>query len=768
MRNTILGSVCFLFLAAGCSESVVSVKNDYANALAAGDDFAALPQQLVMGSTGVATAASDDQNFYLAIKKSSLSSKWFLSSFLTQTAPVNANNIPVTSLDTKIVSFKVQNGKLYVFDVDNSRAWSDSLSPEVIVDAYPIVTSAAFDKINGSADYVLVDPSAGLNKYTAYSDQLAGNYSVHFTVDLVYSKRFNKYSDGVSFDQVFTGHSDLGDTSGTVFTPENQFTGSGTVTLSLRKYKESPDFVPAPMVGVSGGGAFYFGSKPELVKNDGSWTQSAVKWSLKDGQPAKKWVISRNILDFAKDPALKDYDVVGAMKRGIEQWNTVLGYDAFAVDIASTTDTVGDEDKSFLFIDENPSAGFAFANWRSNPDTGEIRAASIYFSSVWFLAALQAGDDLGDATAPNQLAVAPTKAELKAMTREQMKAALTQNRGGTVANKAISLAWNGSTRQQTCQMRADEAMQRMKIAATVRKAKGEKLNLGLSKKDIVERYLTHIVMHEVGHTLGLRHNFKGSLAGTPAASVMDYLDDTDTALLATPGPYDIAAVQYLYGLSTAKPTQQFCNDGYVTVDAECNVFDFGSDPYNTSAKPWYLDIVDNGDIFAFFFGMDAEMHSFARGSKKAAVRADAFDTLMKPARAIDPALLADDPFWGIWYDLLGEIALEESYLSTPDTLNAFGIRITTPLAASTQAATIVNCSNIIMNSDKIRTISSRSTCVTILDKFHTDAALTALKTVRADLDKPENQLPSTAPVADKAQFESLKAKIDKVTLGWVK
>jgi hypothetical protein len=429
---------------------------------------------------------------------------------------------------------------------------------------------------------------------------------------------------------------------------------------------------------------------------------------------------------------------------------------------------VGDEDKSFLFIDENPSAGFAFANWRSNPDTGEIRAASIYFSSVWFLAALQAGDDLGDATAPNQLAVAPSKADLKAMTRDQMKKALTQSRSGTVSNKAISLAWNGSTRQQSCQMRADESMARLKLAATVRKMKGQKLNLGLSKKDIVERYLSHIVMHEVGHTLGLRHNFKGSLAGTPAASVMDYLDDPDTAALSAPGTYDIAAVQYLYGLSTTKPTDQFCNDSYVTRDAECNVFDSGSDPWNTNAKLWYLDIVDNMDIFAFFFGMDSETHSFARGAKKAAVRADAFDTLMKPARAIDPALLAEDPFWGVWYDLLGEIALEESYLASTDTLNALGVRITTPLSTATQAATLVNCSNIIMNSDKIRTISSRSTCVTILDTFHTDEALTALKTVRADLDKPENQLPSTAPVADKAQFDSLKAKIDKITLNWVK
>jgi hypothetical protein len=249
---------------------------------------------------------------------------------------------------------------------------------------------------------------------------------------------------------------------------------------------------------------------------------------------------------------------------------------------------------------------------------------------------------------------------------------------------------------------------------------------------------------------------------------MDYLDDPDTVLTSSPGTYDVAAVQYLYGLSTVKPADKFCNDDYVSTDAECNLFDSGSDPWNTSAKLWYLDIVDNQDIFAFFFGLDSETHSFARGAPTAAGRADAFDTLMKPARAIDPALLAQDPFWGIWYDLLGEIAIEESYLLTADQLSSLGVRITTPLADSTQATTIVNCSNIIDNTDKIRTYSSRATCVTVLDTFHTDAALTALKTVRADLDKPENQPPSTSSVAEKALFDSLKAKIDRTTLAWVK
>ena len=34
-------------------------------------------------------------------------------------------------------------------------------------------------------------------------------------------------------------------------------------------------------------------------------------------------------------------------------------------------------------LEEHPSYGAAFANWRSNPNTGEIRGSSVYFSSLW-------------------------------------------------------------------------------------------------------------------------------------------------------------------------------------------------------------------------------------------------------------------------------------------------------------------------------------------------------------------------------------------------
>jgi len=70
----------------------------------------------------------------------------------------------------------------------------------------------------------------------------------------------------------------------------------------------------------------------------------------------------------------------------------------------------------------------------------------------------------------------------------------------------------------------------------------------------VVKHLLFTVIHEVGHTLGLRHNFIAAEDGH--SSVMDYADDLDTSdpglpvfggkFLSSPGRYDVYAITYGY------------------------------------------------------------------------------------------------------------------------------------------------------------------------------------------------------------------------------
>ncbi len=65
-----------------------------------------------------------------------------------------------------MVSFRLQNQMLYVFDVDDTKHQSDVINPEVIVDAYPVINGfGPFDILSGARNYILIDPSAGKNDF---------------------------------------------------------------------------------------------------------------------------------------------------------------------------------------------------------------------------------------------------------------------------------------------------------------------------------------------------------------------------------------------------------------------------------------------------------------------------------------------------------------------------------------------------------------------------------------------------------------------------
>eukprot|EP00924_Labyrinthula_sp_SR-Ha-C_P006606 snap_masked-scaffold_38-processed-gene-2.60-mRNA-1 protein AED:1.00 eAED:1.00 QI:0/0/0/0/1/1/3/0/911 len=99
-------------------------------------------------------------------------------------------------------------------------------------------------------------------------------------------------------------------------------------------------------------------------------------------------------------------------------------------------------------------------------------------------------------------------------------------------------------------------------------------NSGITKEMFFEKALKFVVMHEVGHTLGLRHNFKGSLFYSTASgcknwvltsTVMDYLpenvpsSESFLGIGCTPGdlkhllysdgigPWDEKSIEYAYG-----------------------------------------------------------------------------------------------------------------------------------------------------------------------------------------------------------------------------
>lgn len=164
---------------------------------------------------------------------------------------------------------------------------------------------------------------------------------------------------------------------------------------------------------------------------------------------------------------------------------------------------------------------------------------------------------------------------------------------------------------------AHMAASEMHFALDMLEARGDIRPDSPEAEKFVTDVVRDVIMHEVGHTLGLRHNFRASTVYTPAqladgnftrahgvsGSVMDY-SPTNLALkgesqgaynMLTLGPYDYWAIEYAYKPIAADqekaelsrilarstdPVLAFASDeeAYEGADPEANVFDLGTDP----------------------------------------------------------------------------------------------------------------------------------------------------------------------------------------------
>ncbi len=135
--------------------------------------------------------------------------------------------------------------------------------------------------------------------------------------------------------------------------------------------------------------------------------------------------------------------------------------------------------------------------------------------------------------------------------------------------------------------------QRAELEDPMIKTDFEKVPEGVSYEAYMAGYFTEMLEHELGHNLGLRHNFKGNLGanesqtkGSVSRSIMEYLGRPYRHLNAI-GLYDKMAISYGYKGKAPAHLNWFCTDEdqgsgatLATKSPECTKADATSDPFS--------------------------------------------------------------------------------------------------------------------------------------------------------------------------------------------
>lgn len=551
-RRTTLLAVAVGLLAAGCSEAPApSVQAD----LDVSQSFTAMSKAQLSErlSTGVGVSRLGDLA-YLEIKKDALDKEFLLSGSI-----IPQRGAPTSSgLQGRVVAFSKKGKTIYLMEATDGHVVTDSLSSSLILAEIPVI-------LETDSSYIL-DFNAGMRQiFTSgnwYGSDLQGaEYSDKEAVASakIRSSYLNKIevidNENLEIRQIVQ-------VEGAEASPnvEVRYFLSPYSTNEAYKSRETGNF---ERVG-------YFETPPVLEKGTGRTVIRTTHFDI--SKPVKFYVSSNTPKEYQQ-----------AVMEGILYWNKVFGKEVIQVEVSPDKVTAPDPRFNIVQWVEWDQAGFAYADALMDPRSGEIKHAQVYLTSAFAW---------GSKLRANRL--------------------LRQTEESPDAGQTSSVAFAkqiGLKDIPSSKLCLNDATARIaQVAKVALRADASDATLLRLAKD----YIREVVSHEIGHTLGLRHNFAGNFgsnaspaliddrlkslvkdASTPvddlitSNSVMEYQGFPESVITgqriargSEPLAYDVTAIRHAYLGEEVDPLKSplFCTDSHAEGVADCVRFDRGRNP----------------------------------------------------------------------------------------------------------------------------------------------------------------------------------------------
>jgi len=199
-------------------------------------------------------------------------------------------------------------------------------------------------------------------------------------------------------------------------------------------------------------------------------------------------------------------EYVESIRQGVLYWNTCFGKDVVRCEKAPDGVTAPSAKHNIVQWVPWDSAGFAYADVLVDPRTGQSMHGQAYMTSVFAISGVQRA----------RLVLRRMRA-LEAKKEEEKKDDKKDGDEKKLTSHLLGLPLFQTT--ASCECNVEEYAAQMAIGLEAMLADGKAGDAGMLRAS--QDYVRNVTAHEVGHVLGLRHNFAGSLAGNISPKELD-------------------------------------------------------------------------------------------------------------------------------------------------------------------------------------------------------------------------------------------------------